>query len=264
MKTAHVLTAGAALAAMLASGSALAQYTIKVGAAYIDPHASSTDLKGQLPVVNNGTYHGNANLNGGLSLEVQKKSTVVASIERAFNDNWSAEFFLGYPPQHDVKLRVNNLDLTATPTLGGGSVLLQTALLNGTKQKIGNDNGLVVSTVRQWAPTLFLNYKFLDASSKFRPFVGVGINMTRFKARTNTVGDALYSDGKPYVRLSDSFGPAFQVGASYKLDETWSLNASVATAKVKNKLTIETNHSRQEAAFRFNPTVFTATVGYSF
>jgi outer membrane protein len=113
---------------------------------------------------------------------------------------------------------------------------------------------------------VFFNYKFLEPSSALRPFVGLGINVTRFKARTTAAGDTLYADGaKPEISLSDSIGPAIQVGASYKLDQNWSINASVATAKVNNKLTIVTKSGlRQESAFRFNPTALTATVGYSF
>lgn len=260
------LIASLVAVALGASSAAQAQYTIKLGGAYFDTNATSRPLEGQLPAVNpaTGQYLGNVNVTNGPSLEVQNRGTFVFSIERALTDRWSVEFLLGNPPKHDVKLRTGSPVLTATPTLAGGSALGQAQAIALTRQKLVNNDGVVVSTVRQWAPTLFANYKFLDESSSVRPFIGVGINVTRFKARTNAAGDKVYNDGKPYVKLSDSIGPALQAGLIYKIDEHWALQGAVATAQVKNKLIIETNHSRQETSFRFNPTVYSAQLAYTF
>jgi outer membrane protein len=261
------LIASLALAALGASSAAHAQYTVKLGGAYINPHATSEPLRGGVAVPS--PLSGNLVLNDGVALQVQSKSTLIFAIERALDEHWSVEFVLGTPPKHDVKLKVNNPQIDATGvTLPNGftNSTLQTNASAGLRQKLEAQNGQVVSTVRQWAPTVFFNYKFLDASSSVRPFVGFGINVTRFKARTTAAGDTLYADGaKPEISLSDSIGPAVQVGVSYKLDQNWSLNASVATARVDNKLTIVTASGlRQESSFRFNPTAYTATVGYSF
>lgn len=248
----------------LSANSASAQYTVKLGGAYFDTHATSTPLQGQLPVVYRGTYYGNANLSNGPSLEVQNKGTVTFSIERALDAHWSVELLMGNPPKHDVKLRTGNPVLTATTGLTNTAGAFTPTLVAGARQHLLADDGVVVATVRQWAPTVFVNHKFFDTSARLRPFVGVGINVTRFKARTNDAGDQIYNDGKPYIQLSDSYGPAVQAGVSYKLDAHWSLNASVLTARVDNKLVIETAHSRQEATFRFTPTVWSASVGYAF
>lgn len=255
----------AALCASLFAASASAQYTVKLGGAYFDTNASSSQLRGQLPAVSQQYgYLGNINMAAGPSLEVQNKGTVTLTIERALTDHWSVELWMGNPPKHDVKLRTGALTLTPTATLAGGNATLQAGAIMQTRAKLAADDGVVVATVRQWAPTVFVNYKFGEPSARLRPFVGVGINVTRFKARTNDAGDQIYNDGKPYIQLSDSYGPAIQAGVSYKLDTHWSLNANVMTARVDNKLIIETTHSRQEATFRFMPTVWVASVGYSF
>lgn len=257
-----------AVAATLTAPAALAQYTVKVGGAYIDPHATSSPLRGGVAVPS--PLGGNLVLNDGVALQVQTQHTVIFAIERALSDRWSVEFVLGTPPKHDVKLKVDNPQIDASKVTPGAAPIsagaAQVAANNGLKAKLAAQNGQVISTVRQWAPTVFFNYRFLDPSSGFRPFVGLGINVTRFKARTTAGGDTLYADGaRPEISLSDSIGPAVQVGASYKLDRNWSINASVATAKVDNKLTIKTASGlRQESSFRFNPTALTATVGYSF
>ena len=124
--------------------------------------------------------------------------------------------------------------------------------------------GLVVAGVRQWAPTLFLNYKFGDKTETLRPWVGVGINHTTFKSSTNVVGNELYHDGAVRVKLSDSTGLAFQTGVTYQFDQNWSLQASWMTAAVKHNLTTYTDHSSQKATYRFHPSVFAAVVAYSF
>lgn len=245
------------LAATLMAGSAFAQsgYTIKLGYGSIDPRATSSDLKGTLPAYNKdaGGYLGNVAVSSGVSLEVQTQDTLMFSIERALNDNWAVELRLGYPPKHDVKLRVNNPELTGSA-----------ALVNGVKAKLAANNGLVVAGVRQWAPTLFLNYKFGDKTNALRPWVGVGVNHTTFKSSTNAVGDELYHDGGVRVKLSDSTGLAFQTGVTYQLDQNWSLQASWMTAAVKHNLTTYTEHSSQKATYRFHPSVFAAVVAYSF
>ena len=245
------------LAATLMAGSAFAQsgYTIKLGYGSIDPRATSSDLKGTLPAYNAaaGGYLGNVAVSSGVSLEVQTQDTLMFSIERALNDNWAVELRLGYPPKHDVKLRVNNPGLT-----GYGP------FVDGVRAKLAANNGLIVAGVRQWAPTLFLNYKFGDKTNALRPWVGVGINHTTFKSSTNAVGNELYHDGAVRVKLSDSTGLAFQTGVTYQFDQNWSLQASWMTAAVKHNLTTYTDHSSQKATYRFHPSVFAAVVAYSF
>lgn len=264
------------LAATLMAGSAFAQsgYTIKLGYGSIDPRATSSDLKGTLPAYNAkaGGYLGNVNVSSGVSLEVQTQETLMFSIERALNDNWAVELRLGYPPKHDVKLRVSNPQLTASadqlsPTgayLVANNQITLNDVKNGVGAKLAANNGLVVAGVRQWAPTLFLNYKFGDKTNALRPWVGVGVNHTTFKSSTNAVGDELYHDGAVRVKLSDSTGLAFQTGLTYQLDQNWSLQASWMTAAVKHNLTTYTDHSSQKATYRFHPSVFAAVVAYSF
>lgn len=94
--------------------------------------------------------------------------------------------------------------------------------------------------------------------------MGLGANYTRFKATSTDVGNALYNDGPVRISLTDSIGFAAQLGAVYRIDHNWSLNASWATAAVMNHITVRTNQSEQTATYRFHPSVFTATVGYSF
>ena len=90
------------VAATLIAGSACAQsalsgYTIKLGAGRVDPRATSSDLVGTLPVPS-GAGQLVINLPEGNRTEVQPKSTLIFSIERALSNNWSVELVAGTPP----------------------------------------------------------------------------------------------------------------------------------------------------------------------
>lgn len=250
------LTAVAALSATVAHAST---YTVKLGGAHIDPRATSSPLRGELPSVVGGNYFGNVAIDGGLRLAVQPQSTLIFSVERTLAGPWSAELVLGVPPKHDVKLRSSAPALSALPGDPNGAT--KVAL---TTDKLQRADSEVVATVKQVAPTLFVNYTFLDATSAWRPYVGVGINYTRMKAESNAVGDALYNDGPVRIKLSHSLGPALQAGVRYQFDAQWSFNVGWAVAKIKNDLRIRTDHSEQRADYRFYPSVWSATVGYSF
>ncbi|NBD21233.1 outer membrane beta-barrel protein [Aquabacterium fontiphilum] len=251
----------AAVAAISGAAAHAGTYTVKLGGAHIDPRATSSPLRGELPAVVSGTYYGNVVIDGGLRLAVQPKTTLIFSIERALAGPWSAELVLGVPPKHDVKLRAATPALTADGSYPDPIASLKVAR---TTEKLQAADGQVVATVKQVAPTLFVNYAFLDATSAWRPYVGVGINYTRMKAESNALGDALYNDGPVRIKLSHSLGPALQAGVRYQFDPQWSFNVGWAVAKIKNDLRIRTDRSEQRADYRFYPSVWSATVGYSF
>ena len=233
MKTQHFFTSCAVVTALagLSSGAAMAQQnTIKLGVASVHPNSSASDVRGPFTP-------------SGISLNVENVTTPVFGYERAFDDNWSVEFALGAPPTHDVTLKVNN---TAIP---------------GSAQAL---NGQVGARVRQVAPTVLINYRFLDGSSAIRPFIGAGINYTRFDKTQSTTNGNVLNGGATSLSLEDSVGLALQVGASYRLTKEWSLNAALATAQVKTKLTTNTLGIVRTADIKFRPAVLSLTVGYSF
>ena len=267
----------------LAASAAMAQtYTFKIGAGRIDPRATSGDLQGT--ITTGLATPSTVALTPGNQLEVQPKSTLLFSVERTFDDHWAAELVLGIPPTHDVKLRVSDAiksgaaqaaaikaslgsDAFTTPSKVN-AIITTYGAANYVKLKVADNvnqyDGATVARVKQVAPTLFLNYKFLAPSSAFRPYVGVGLNYTNFKVTSTDAGNNLYNDGPVRISSTDSIGLAFQVGAAYKFDKNWLLSASWYTAGVKNNVTIRTNSTEQDASYRFHPSVFSVMVGYQF
>ena len=270
----------------LTASAAMAQtYTFKIGAGRIDPRATSGDLEGTITTGLTSPFPSAVALTPGNQLEVQPKSTLLFSIDRSFDDHWSAELVLGIPPTHDVKLRVSDdikvgaataaavkavlgADAFTNPGKAGAAAGAVGGGVNYVKVKVADNvnqyDGVTVARVKQVAPTLFLNYKFLAASSAFRPYVGVGVNYTNFKVTSTQAGNDLYNDGPVRISSTDSIGLAFQMGANYKFDKNWLVSASWATAGVKNNVTIRTNSTEQTASYRFHPSVFSVMLGYQF
>lgn len=225
----HAL-AGAALLALC--GAASAQITVRAGLTHIAPNSSASDAVGPM-------------LPGppsGISLEVKNKSTLFLSVAHGLNPNMELELALGYPPTHDVNAKI------------ASHLPPHVVVFNGQK----------LAEVRQIAPTLFFNYKFGEADSQWRPFVGVGINYTNFDKRTSTAANNALNGGPTDIRLSDSWGLAGQVGVSYRINERWSITGALATARVKTKLTTTTAGVQRNVDIRFRPTVFTIAAGYTF
>ena len=229
MKIGYPVLAGL-LAASAAAPLLAQQNTVRIGISHVQPHSSTSDFAGPFTP-------------SGISIEVRDKTTPFFSFTREINDQWDLELALGVPPTHDIALKINN------PSLPASAQAL---------------SGQVGARVRQVAPTLFVNYKFLEKTSAFRPFVGIGINYTRFdNTSSNTAGNAI-NGGATSISLEDSVGLALQGGVVYRFNELWSLSAALATAQVKSKITTNTLGIGRSADIRFKPRVFTVAVGYSF
>lgn len=161
----------------------------------------------------------------GADAKVGSATTVLATYEYTLMPDVGVELVLGVPP----KIKAN-----AT-----GSVAFLGEVLEA----------------KNLAPTVLVNYHFGRAGDALRPYVGVGINYTKF------VGI-----GTPYgwkVSLSDSWGPAAQLGLDYAIDKQWGAYASIAAVKVKSDLVAIGNNVLQ-TTIDFRPIVYSAGISYRF
>ncbi len=85
-------------------------------------------------------------------------------------------------------------------------------------------NGAAIGTLKHLPPTLTLQYHF-DTGSGFKPYVGAGLNYTRFSG-VNVLGGAVTVD-------RNSFGPALQVGVDFPLSKNLYLNVDVKKVYIK-------------------------------
>jgi len=218
------ITLGAALG--LASLAVYAQQnTIKVGVAQLTIHSQADNLSSNGPAFLTPQPAG---------ISIGDATTLMISYIRRLDDHWELDLESGIAPTHD--------------TYGVGTLA-----------PFG-----VITKVKQAGPTLFVNYKFGPPESRFRPFVGLGINYTRFYDAASTASGNLASGGPTKVELSDSWGSAAQVGAGYKIDERWSVVGTIVAVRVKSDLTATTGSIQRKTTINFRPLVYTLGIAYSF
>ena len=176
-----------------------------------------------------------------LGVTISKENLLFLSVAKDIAPQLEIELAAGLPPTHDIAVRV------APGPLG----------------VLGQFDGRVLAQVRQVAPNLYLNYKFGDAQSTWRPFVGLGLNYTRLSARSvSAVGSNI--GGLVDLHIGSSWGLAAQAGLSYKINDRWSAQASVATFRVKSRLTVRAGGVERSVTMRMNPVAAAAALNYSF
>ena len=150
----------------------------------------------------------------GLDLSVNNKMIPELDISYFFTPNFAAELILTYPQKHDVRA-----------------------------------GGAEIGSLKHLPPTLLAQYHFTNLGA-FKPYVGAGINYTRFSS-VDILGGALNVK-------KNSFGPALQVGFDYALDKNWSINFDV------KKVYIDTNVSGGIGKFKVDPVLVGVGLGYRF
>lgn len=77
-----------------------------------------------------------------------------------------------------------------------------------------------IGTFKHLPPTLLAQWHFTDFGP-FKPYVGAGLNLTFIRSEKMSIG------GTPVTLENTSIGPAVQLGADYRLDNGWVLNADL-------------------------------------
>ncbi|MDH1701489.1 OmpW/AlkL family protein [Comamonas terrigena] len=155
----------------------------------------------------------------GLGLSINNKTMPEFDISYFFTPNIAAELILTYPQKHDVR----------SSALGG---------------KIG--------TLKHLPPTLLAQYHFTNFGA-FKPYVGAGINYTRFSSVD-------IADGAADVKRN-SWGGALQVGFDYALDKNWSINFDVKKLYLKTDVSLS---GSKIGTFKVDPVLVGVGVGYRF
>ena len=177
----------------------------------------------------------------GLGVDISKETLLFFSVAKDITPQLEIELAAGLPPTHDISVRV-------APSAPG---------------VLGQFDGRVLAQVRQVAPSLYLNYKFGDAQSSWRPFVGLGLNYTRLSARSvSAIGSNV--GGLVDLHIGSSWGLAAQAGLSYKINDRWSAQVSVATFSVKSRLTVRAGGVERSVTMRMKPVAAAAALNYSF
>jgi outer membrane protein len=228
-----VLLGCGAVAAQAASNPADHPYELRLGAYFISYDAKANDLV-QDPATSP------FNLPSGLNLDIKKVNTVYFALTRRLTPHFTLQLSGGVPPK--------------TETIGKGPAALGSVPYNGE----------VVSTAKWFAPTLILNYNFGPETWKFRPYIGVGVNHTKFYDLKSTAAGDAANGGPTAIKLTSSTGPEGTVGVSWKVADRCHVYASYSATKISSDYTGNTAGVIRRTHIDFNPRAFVLSAGYSF
>lgn len=239
MNIRNSITVGALLLGTLAGGTANAvdalvsasspvySNEIRVGMYFLNYHVDADDLTG--PYVP-----------PGVNVDVKSVSTPYFAYARRLAPHWVAQLAAGVPPK--------------TETVGKGPAMLGSVPFDGQ----------VVSSAKWFSPSLLLSYVFRDESAGFRPYLGAGINYTRFYDLQSTPAGNAANGGPTAITLSSSVGPVVSAGVRWHLKDHWSAYASYDYAVVDTNYTGNTAGVIRRTTIRFNPTTLVVSLGYAF
>ncbi|HEK1687225.1 TPA: outer membrane beta-barrel protein [Pseudomonas putida] len=123
-----------------------------------------------------------------------------------------------------------------------------------------------LADIKQLPPTLSLQYYPMEASSKFQPYAGIGINYTLFF--DEDLSSARKQQGFSNMKLQDSIGLAGQLGMDYMLTDNLLVNAAVWYVDIDTKATIDGPSALGVGKTKVNvdvdPWVYMVGIGYKF
>lgn len=158
----------------------------------------------------------------GLGLTINDKTIPEVDISYYITPNIAAELILTYPQKHKLY-----------------------------------SNGAQIGTLKHLPPTLSLQYHF-NPTGSFRPYVGAGINYTRFSGVH--FAPAIVTALHPSIKRN-SFGLSAQIGADIMLDKNWSINLDVKKVQIGTDVY---SSGTKVGEFKVNPLLLGVGVGYRF
>ncbi len=163
----------------------------------------------------------NGRLAGGtLKTDVGDSARPTVSLEYLVTPNWGMEVLGALPFKHEVRL-----------------------------------NGAKAADVKQLPPTVSVQYHFMP-QEQFSPFVGVGLNYTRFFGIRET---GPLSGTR--LDLSDSWGGAVHAGFDVRFAERWLFTADVRWMSIETDAKV---NGAKVGTVKIDPWVYGIAIGYRF
>jgi outer membrane protein W len=215
------------LTASLAWADDVPSNTVRVGEYWLFYHVYADNIKG--PYVPDG-----------LNLSVKDVQTPYLAYLRRLATNFTLELSFGVPP--------------LTKTYGKGPATVGSVPYNGEE----------ISTARWLAPSVLMQYVFLDDSYKLRPYIGAGFNYVLFYDRDSTAAGNAAAGGPTRISLPSSLGPAVTAGLNYQITRNWCVSASYSASRVETQLTAHTEGVARTSNITFGPQTFVVAAGFSF
>jgi outer membrane protein len=176
----------------------------------------------------------------GVNVDVNNVTTPYVAYIRRLSPHFVAQLAAGVPPK--------------TETVGKGPALLGSVPFAGQ----------VVSTAKWFSPSVLVNYVFRDESAAWRPYLGVGVNYTRFYDLQSTAAGNAANGGPTAISLTTSLGPVGTAGVRWHIKDHWSAYASYDVARVNSDYVGNTAGVLRKTSIKFNPSTLVLSVGFAF
>lgn len=214
-----------AAAALLAAGSAFAQ-----SAGSIVVYGGAVQIN---PQVESGDL--SAPSLPGTKVDVKKASQFAGGITYYWTDNISIDLPISAPFKHDV--------------VGDGAIA-----------GVGK-----LGTVKSLPMTLLGQYRFGEANSTFRPFIGAGITYGKFFKPKATATLSGITGGTPsnptLLSMKSKLGTTLELGGAYNITHDWSASLSVTKTFIKTTGSLSTGQTIETT---LDPVSIKFGVGYRF
>lgn len=145
----------------------------------------------------------------------------------------------------------------------GVELLAATPFKHTIKVKGGLANLDKLADVEHLPPTLTVQYYPMESSSVFQPYVGVGLNHTIFFNEELKGTNKTTFNG---IKLQKSWGLAAQLGADYRINEAWSVNAAAWYVDIETKASFKdaAGTSKYKVDVDVDPIVYMVGVAYHY
>jgi len=171
----------------------------------------------------------------GTKASIDSSSRISGGITYMVDNNFSIDVPVAVPFQHDIS--------------GDGAIL--------GAGKIADVKALPVTVLAQW--------RFMEPTSAFRPYVGVGITYAAFYGARSTSTLTAITGGTPSnpttLSIESKWAATVQVGASMAIDKNWFVDATYTYTPLSTRTTLS---SGQTLDAKLDPSSFSLAVGYKF
>ena len=166
--------------------------------------------------------------------DVGKDTEPVIVVNYGITDNITGEFTFAKPYKHSL--------------YGAGAIA-------GTGE---------IGTVQALPPTAFVQYRFFQPNSAFRPYVGIGVTYAYFYKETGSFRmTALTNPGGPATTFSidNKLTMSGQIGGVWNFNEKWFLNAALVKTRLRTDVHFSTGQNQH---MKLDPNSTVLTLGYKF
>jgi len=171
----------------------------------------------------------------GSKADVESDTEFSGGITYMLNDNVSIDVPLAMPFKHNL--------------VGAGAI--------AGVGKIGEVHALPLTVLGQ--------YRFLEASSQFRPYLGAGLTYAKFYKEKGTAALSALTGGTPSnpttLSVDSKLGVTIGVGASVTFNERWFADVQLLKTYLKTTTTLSTG---QTLDIKLDPVTTSLAIGYRF